>query len=163
MNWVSIEGFPDYSVNPLGQVCNNDTGRILRQQHNQFNVVFVGLLDPEGHQKQRGVARLVARAFIPQDLESFDTPINVDGDRWNNSVDNLMWRPRWFAIQYHMQFKRRYPYPVDSPLRELTSGDVYRNSWEAVLMFGLLEKDLVTSMELRTYVWPTYQVFEMID
>lgn len=162
MSWVVIEDFPGYSVNPLGQVRNNITSRILRQQHNQFGVVFVGLVDTDGYQRQRGVAKLVAHTFIPQDLELFDTPINVDGDRWNNHVDNLMWRPRWFAIQYHMQFKQRYPYPVHSPIREISSGDIYRNSWAVVLSFGLLEKELVTAMALRTYVWPTYQVFELV-
>lgn len=159
--WARIEGFPGYGVNRLGQVCNLSTGRILRLQQNQVGVVFVGMMDEDGWQKQRGVARMVAHAFLPQDLDAFDTPIQIDGDRWNCDLSNLAWRPRWFAIRYHLQFKRRYPFPIDEPIREANSGDVYRDSWEATCMFGLLEEDLVASIELRTYVWPTYQIFEL--
>lgn len=163
MEWGYIDGFPDYSVNSAGDVRNDRTGRILRQQQNQFGVVFVGMLNPYGEQKQRGVALMVAHAFLPQDLESFNTPINVDGNRWNCDVQNLMWRPRWFAIRYHQQFRRRYPYPIESPIREVSSGDIYRDSGEVAVRFGLLEQEVVTSIELRTYVWPTYQVFELAD
>lgn len=161
--WATIPKFPLYEVSSTGLVRNRGSGRILRLQKTQSGGVFVGMLDEEGYQKQRGLARLVARAFIPQDLPSFDTPINVNGDRWNCGVDNLMWRPRWFAIQYHLQFKRRYPYPIDSPMLDVGSGEVYHDSWEVVRMFGLLEKELVAATQLRTYVWPTYQVFEVVD
>ena len=161
--WEYIDGFPGYVVNPLGQVQNEHTGRILRPQRNQFDVAFVGLIDEEGHQKQRSIALLVASAFIPQDLESFNTPINLDGDRQHCSVDNLMWRPRWFAIQYHQQFKRRYPYPIDTPIRDLGTDEIYADSGHVFTTFGLLERDLVTAIELRTYVWPTYQTFDLAD
>lgn len=158
--WAAIEGFPSYGVNRLGQVCNFSTGRILRLQQNQYGVVFVGMLDADGWQKQRSVVRMVAHAFLPQDLEAFDTPIQIDGDRWNCEVGNLAWRPRWFAIRYHQQFKRRYPFSIQAPIRDIGSGDIYRDSWVVVRTFGLLEEDLVVSIELRTYVWPTYQIFE---
>jgi hypothetical protein len=114
-------------------------------------------------QVHRGLARLIAKLFIPQRLEAFDTPINLDGDRKNCSVDNLMWRPRWFAITYHMQFKERWPEPIEVPLRDMESGDLYDNSWQVVTTFGLLEKDVVQSVENYTVVWPTYQRFQYAD
>ena len=69
---------------------------------NQYGVVFVGLFNRGQHKK--GVARLVAQAFIERNFPAYNTPINIDGDRWNNSVNNLAWRPRWFAVKYNRQF-----------------------------------------------------------
>lgn len=161
--WVDIPNFPKYEISPRGMVRNKASGRILRPQENQYGLVFVGMLNEDGFQRHRGLGRLTACAFIPQDLESFDTPINVDGNRWNCGVGNLMWRPRWFAIQYHIQFKRRYSYPIDTKIRDAATGDIYENSWEVVTTFGLLEKELVTAIGYRTYVWPTYQLFEVVE
>lgn len=160
--WVPIEGFPLYSVNRLGQVRRNPEGRPVRTHLNQQDVAYISLMRDD-EQVHRGLARLVAKAFIPQKLEAFDTPINLDGDRLNCSVDNLMWRPRWFAIQYHHQFKVRYPNPIETPLRDVEQGTVYDNSWEIVTTFGLLEKDVVGSVENFTVCWPTYQRFQHVD
>lgn len=161
--WEPIPGFPNYDVSPIGMVRNRRSGRVIRPQETQLGLVFVGMMDEDGEQRQRGLARLVAQAFIPQELEVFDTPINVDGNRWNNHVGNLMWRPRWFAILYHRQFTgHRYEFPIDEPLRDLNTGEIYDNSWVVTVEFGLLEKELVNAIEFRTYVWPTYQLFEVV-
>lgn len=162
-DWVVIEEFPRYSVNPWGQVRNDRTDRILAPRMNQFGLVYVGMMGSDGLQHQRSLALLVVSTFLPQDLPAFNTPINLDGDRWNCALDNLMWRPRAFAIRYHMQFRRRYPFPIDVPLREINTNEIYRNSWEVCIRFGLLERDLVESIEHRTYVWPTYQQFDLAD
>ena len=67
-------------------------------------MVFVGLFRDQ-EQYKRSVALLVAKAFLKQPSEFFDTPINLNGDRLDNQVINLMWRPRWFAIKYNRQFR----------------------------------------------------------
>jgi NUMOD4 motif len=162
-DWVPIDGYPLYSVDSLGQVRNDRTNRILRPKINQFGVVNIGLMGEDGVQHHRSLALLVARTFIPQELEAFDTPINLDGNRWNCAVDNLMWRPRWFAIQYHRQFKERYYEPIPVPIRNLADNQVFPDSMAVCITFGLLEKDLVRSIEMRTYVWPTYQMFDLAD
>lgn len=158
--WFSILGFPKYSVNKLGQVQHNRTGRLQRPQMNQYGTVYVGLVR-DWEQKKRSLALLVARTFIPQDLEDFDTPINLDGDRFNCSVENLMWRPRWFALQFHMQFKLWPESLIEAPVRQLSDGKVFRDSREVATAYGLLEMDLWDSINNRTYVWPTYQLFDL--
>lgn len=160
--WKEVPNFPLYLVHPEGRVRRKDRQHEVRVHMNQQDVAYVSLMR-EDEQFHRGLARLVAQVFIPKSLDAFDTPINLDGDRTNCHVDNLMWRPRWFAIQYHMQFKQRWPEPIEVPLREMESGDLYDNSWHVVTTFGLLEKDVVGSVENYTVCWPTYQRFQYAD
>jgi hypothetical protein len=117
----------------------------------------------DGVQHHRSVPLLVAKAFIPQPSGPFDTPINRDGDRHNNHVENLIWRPRWFAIKYNHQFKYPYDQPIYQPIIDLKSGDVYADSLACAKENGLLEEDLVLSILNRTYVWPTYQEFGVLE
>lgn len=160
--WKEIPGFPLYQVSRYGQVKRNDRENSVGVHLNQQDVAYVSLMRGD-EQFHRGLARLVALAFIPKSIETFDTPINLDGDRLNCDVGNLMWRPRWFAIQYHMQFKSRWAEPIEAQLRDMESGDVYEGSWDVSTRFGLLEKDVVGSVENYTVCWPTYQRFQYAD
>lgn len=160
--WVEIEGFPDYSVSNYGRVRTNKSERILRCNLNQYGLLQVGLMR-NGVQRHRSVPLLVAKAFLPQPPGPFDTPINLDGDRFNNHVNNLLWRPRWFAVRYNQQF--RYPSidPILSPIIDLGTSEISENSFECAKRYGLLESDVVLSIINRTYVWPTYQQFGVLD
>jgi len=160
-NWKSIDDFPEYSVSNFGDVRSNKSGRIMSSSPNQFNVVQVGLMR-DGIQYHRSVPLLVAKAFLPIRPGPFDTPINLDGDRLNNHVDNLMWRPRWFAIKYNRQF--RYPYlnRIDSPIVDMKTNKVSESSIACAVEYGLLEEEIVLAILNRTYVWPTYQEFSIV-
>ena len=159
--WVPVEGFPGYSINPLGQVARDSTGRLLLQRYNQYGVPYVGLMR-DWQQCIRSLPRLVARAFLPRPSEIFDTPVQIDGDRSNCHAENLMWRPRWYAVLYNRQFDGdRYENPITQPVREVTEGERFRNSLEAACRYGLLEREVVLSIANRTPTWPTYQYFEM--
>lgn len=160
-DWVPVPGFPGYSLNPLGEVRKDSSGRVLASKVNQWGVVYVGLMR-ENKQRQRSVALLVASTFIPHPIGPMDTPIHMDGDRYNNTVDNLVWRPRWFARAYNRQFKNSYHNSIEEPIRDIASREEFRNSYECAVTFGLLERDLVLSILNMTYVWPTYQQFEIV-
>lgn len=161
-HWIDIELFPDYAVSNFGRVRSNRTGRILALNKNQYGVIQVGLMK-DGVQYHRSVPLLVAKAFVFQPSGPFDTPINLDGDRTNNHVDNLVWRPRWFAIKYNRQFRHRYHHTINSQIADPKTGEVSENSWECAKRYGLLEEDLVLSILNRTYVWPTYQEFTVLS
>lgn len=160
--WAQIEGFPDYSVSDQGEVRHEANQRLLKITMNQYFVPYVGLVR-DFEQKKRSVARLVANAFLPRDLEAFDTPINLDGDRLNCALWNLMWRPRWFAIRYNQQFRDPYKNRVNRPLRAVDFTEVHSSSIEAAMRYGLLERDIVLSLHNGTWVWPTYQTFELVE
>ena len=160
--WSEIRNFENYSISTYGNVKAEKSGRILAVNQNQYGVVYVGLVR-DGKQFHRSVSLLVANAFVRRQFEPYDTPINLDGDRWNNRVDNLVWRPRWFAIRYNQQF--RYPAinPIMDPIKDIKTGEISLNSFDCARRYGLLESDLVLSIENRTYVWPTYQEFAVIE
>lgn len=161
-HWRSIPLFPGYSVSDHGRIRADKSRRILSLSTNQFGVLQVGMMR-EGEQRHRSVPLLVARAFIPSPSEPFDTPINLDGDRYNNHVDNLAWRPRWFAIRYNQQFRYPADNPITMPIVDLKTREVSDNSFECAKRYGLLERDLVLSILNRTYVWPTYQEFGVLE
>lgn len=161
-NWVPVESFPGYSVNPLGQVKKDSSGRILHIRVNQYGVPYVGLMR-EWRQCIRSLPRLVATAFLPPHNDIFDTPINLDGDRTNCSADNLMWRPRWYAVYYANQFKERYANPIDAPILAVETEEVFPDSLAAACRYGLLEREVVLSILNRTPSWPTYQTFELVN
>jgi NUMOD4 motif len=161
-HWMPIEDFPGYSVSDHGRIRTDKSGRILALNENQYGLLQVGLMR-DGEQKHRSVPLLVAKAFLPELPGPFDTPINLDGDRFNNRVDNLVWRPRWFAIKYNQQFRHPYQNSIMAPVVDLKTGEVSDNSFECAKRYGLLEQDLVLSILNRTYVWPTYQEFSILD
>lgn len=159
--WSSIEEFPVYLVSDLGRVRNNLTGRDMAKTMNQQGNVMVGL-SFDGEQYSRSVALLVANAFIPKPYPIFNTPIHLDGDRTNNAVENLMWRPRWFAIMYQKQFTgHRYRSTIVDPVVQDMSGEVSENTWECAKRYGLLERDLVRGIQRRTPVWPIRMTFSI--
>lgn len=165
VEWREITEFPRYSVSTTGLVRNDETGRVLTRLVNRQGITYVGITKG-GSQRNRSVPRLVAEAFLPLPrYKTFDTPINLDGDRLNNHVDNLMWRPRWFAMRYHRQFQtihENYVWPIE----EVATGEIFESPWGAVVKYGLLCHEIVTNASNNTYhanldrgVWPTGQNF----
>lgn len=160
--WKQIPEFPRYSVSSFGRIQNDATGQVLTILVNQFHVAYVGLMH-EDVQHKRSVARLVARAFVPTPTDSyqaatFDTPINLNGDRLDNSAENLTWRPRWFAVKYHQQFTNPHR-GTRKKVKDLETGVVFNNSWQVAITFGLLERDVRTSITEQEEVMPTRQRF----
>ena len=127
---------------------------------NQYGVVNVGLMS-DGIQYKRSVALLVAQTFIPRPFGPFDTPINLNGSRLDNRVENLMWRPRWYAVKYNRQFEERFRHHIPYPIKDLKTGELTENSLACAMRYGLLEKDIVLAILNHTYVWPTYQMLDV--
>jgi hypothetical protein len=160
--WKSIPTFANYSISDWGNVRSERYDRYLKLSQNQNEVVYVGIVR-DGIQYHRSVPLLVARAFIEQPYPQYDTPINVNGDRWNNHISNLLWRPRWFTIRYHLQFKFPYENPIIAPIEDVNTGEISENSFDCAVRYGLLEKDVVLSILNHTHTWPTWQQFRILD
>jgi hypothetical protein len=160
--WLPVPDFPGYSVSTSGEVRNDTTERLLTPIVLPRGV-YVGITRNRT-QHNRMVARLVAEAFVeppefPSYRETFKTPINLNGDRTDNRKENLMWRPRWFAVKYHHQFSVDWS---DGPrIKELDSGLRFANALEAAMTYGLLALEVfVEAMNHGSYgrldygVWP---------
>jgi len=157
--WRGIEPFPGYSVSDEGNVRNDATDRLLRRPINEHGIVYVGI-SRDNRQYKRSVASLVTQAFLPRPkLDAFNTPIHLNGDKTDVRLDNLDLRPLWFARAYHQQFhqpRRGFLRPVV----EIKTGEVFKNSWEAAIKFGLLDREILIAMLNGMYVYPTLQVFK---
>jgi hypothetical protein len=161
-DWAPVPGFPGYSINPLGQVARDSTGRLLVPRLNKERVPYVGLMR-NWQQCNRSLPRLVATTFLQRPSDIFDTPIQLDGDPGNCHVDNLMWRPRQYAVLYKRQFREPYENPINVPVRAINERERFPNSLAAACRYGLLEREVVLSILNRTFAWPTYQYFELVE
>lgn len=160
--WVELPFFPDYSVSHLGRVRSDRSNRILSITINQNGIPYIGLTKG-GSLFKRSIAPLVARAFLPiPEFPSFDTPINLDGDRLHCSVDNLLWRPRWFAVSYHRQFMIDRIW-ITSPIEDVDTEERFETSLAAAKKYGLLDREIMQSVQTEEYVWPTYQRFRILQ
>lgn len=158
-----IDEFPEYGVSNLGNVVSDYTGRILRPSSNQLGIYSVGI-SKDHVQYRRSVAVLVANAFLPKPASPhFDTPIHRDGDKSNCRADNLIYRPRWFAVKYHQQFTNQNPIYIPRPIYEVKTGLVFDTSWDAARHYGLLDKDIFLAILNNTVTPVTYQEFRELE
>ena len=129
-----------------------------------------------GVQSWRSVARLVASHFpilspanefakisVGNDWEAFNTPINLNGDRWDNRAINLAWRPRWFAIRYNKEINLADEHFIRVPIMETYSQEIFEVGREACVKYGLLTKDLAIALNNEIAVWPTDLYFVYLD
>jgi len=153
--WQEIYDFPGYAVSNLGRVKNLKTDRILALVRNQQGIAMAGLVR-DRVQHRRSVSVLVANEFLePHRRDDFDTPINIDGDRTNNAVTNLAWRPRWFAVKYHAQWRHPSTYKQETQWECIDTGEKFANSREVCRYFGLIEDTLWESSINNWTVFPT--------
>lgn len=142
--WFELDEFPDYAVNNYGDIYNIKTDMPRKTSMNQYGIVKISLYQGD-RLITRSVAVMVAEAFVPGKTDLFNTPIHLDGDRQNCRADNLMWRPRWFAVRYHRQFDVEEFHDSSVELVELTTGKTYGNVKEACIDLGLYYNDVYRS------------------
>lgn len=162
-DYIEIEEFPNYYVSNFGKVVNMARGGAELAQHiNQQGIVRVGMVR-DRIQHTRAVAPLVGHAFLPDPPQEHNTIIHLDGNRQNCRADNLMWRPRWFAIKFHKQFLwDAFWNNYNHPLYEVESGRTYQNATEVCMTEGLYISDVVKSYVEETFVPITYQEFRFL-
>lgn len=159
--WREIPLFPGYSVSDVGSVRNDETDRLMSTSVNQHGIVHVGLTKNK-IQYRRALAILVAEAFILRPSFEFDTPINLDGDRFNNRAANLLWRPRWFATQYFKQF-HTYTRPcLDREVEVVETGEIFPTSWHAATALGALDRDIAMSIMSGSKARVVLQHFRLV-
>ena len=150
---MPLQDYPGYSVSNLGRVRNDKRSTMLKIARNQSGVSLVGLTH-EGIQVKRSLAKLICETFVPkpEQIVPFTTPIHLNGNPIDCQANNLLWRPRWFALKHVRQFKLDLPeYP---PVRDTQTGEVFTGVWPFVLTYGLLYMDVVMSIINLTRVFP---------
>lgn len=90
MKWVKINRNSNYSINELGQIRNDLTGRIKTAYTNPANGYLTVDLYKDNKSQKVTVHRLLAEAFIPNP-ENKPCIDHKDGNRQNNELSNLRW------------------------------------------------------------------------
>jgi hypothetical protein len=90
MTWVKIGRNHNYSINEEGQVRNDKKGTFKKAYRNKRNGYWVVDLYNNGKSMKVPIHRLVAEAFIPNPYNKL-TVDHKDGNRENNSIENLRW------------------------------------------------------------------------
>jgi NUMOD4 motif len=159
-SWVTIPEFPRYAVSNLGHVMNIRTEKLVKPQFTPQGIVYVPL-HGEDRKQARSLKVLVAKAFVEGETDIFDTPINKDGVKSNNNADNLLWRPRWFAIKYARQFNTEYINSERGPVFDRDTGEMYATVREAAMANGLLCRDVFRTAYSYGGIFPTQQRFRI--
>lgn len=159
--WTTIEDFPLYLISDCGRVMNVETRHILKETVNPAGIVKVGLVAYAGKQHQRSIKVLVAQNFVDGRTTIFNTPMQLDGNPYNNRADNIVWRPRWFAWKYKRQFAEISALHTKGPIVDKESGDCYTDVFEAATRNGLLVSDLYLAIQREAPTFPTWQSFKL--
>lgn len=155
----SIPEFPDYHVSSDGRVFNTNTGRDMVLSPTMQGELTVGMMR-DGIQYRRSVKVLVAQAFVNGQTTVFDTPIQLDCDKYNLNANNIRWRPRWFAWKYSRQFSGNRPgWFFNGPVVDVINNLQYPTIFEASLVNGLLCEDVHFSILNGTLVFPTGEIY----
>jgi HNH endonuclease len=164
--WVEIEGFYNYEINRIGDVrhinykltrrdgepVRKDTNPV-KPSMNQYGVVQIGLYY-EGKTNRRSVAVLVAKAFLePPRWPHYNTVIHLDGDKENCEADNLAWRPRRYAINYHRQFEHVHSSFLEFPVEIIETGEIFDRSIDCCMKYGVLAEELLQATYNEDLVW----------
>lgn len=155
-----IEGFEDYLISKDGSVYTVETGLKRRPSLTQRGASKITLFR-DGQAYTKSVALLVAKAWLynDHDPEIFDTPIHLDNDSTNNHVDNLAWRPRWFAIKYQRQYWNTEYRFAKTRVEDVNTGEVYENLIDPCQRYGFLYMDILKSCTDASYVFPSWKRF----
>lgn len=112
MEYTTIEEFPNYEINELGQIRNKQSKKILSQNLSTKGYYQVNIAD-----KCRRVHRLLALTFIPNPDE-LETVNHIDGDKLNNDLSNLEWLSRADNIKHAREELGIKPIPYSKCDRE---------------------------------------------
>lgn len=161
MTDLEIAGFPHYRVTSEGAIFNNKTGRVLSRRPNQQGILMSNMYDIDNRLRTVSVAFVVAVEFWGLHANpNFDTVMHKNGDRTDCRADNLVWRPRWFVIAFHKQFKKP-PTPLTHKIVCLDTDEVFDTARDASVEYGLLEKDIISAAVNHTPVWPNHYEFRL--
>ncbi|HFD1688403.1 HNH endonuclease [Enterococcus raffinosus] len=90
LTWKKITQNPNYSINQNGVIRNDNTNQLKQPYVNQNTGYLIVDLWENNRGKKYSVHRLVAETFISNPACK-PTVDHIDGDRQNNSVENLRW------------------------------------------------------------------------
>lgn len=160
----TIEGFPDYLIDREGSVYTRASGLRRKASPTQQGAMKITLFR-DGRAYTKSLSLLVAKAWLynDHDPEIYDTPIHLDNNPANNHVENLAWRPRWFAVKYQRQYwNEEYRY-ARTRVQDIKTGEIFNSLLDVCQRHGLLFMDVLRSCARGDSVFPSWKEFRFLD
>ena len=134
--WRKIPGYDDrYSASSEGRIRNDKTGRIMKTHDNQNGQECL-ILTVGGVKYSCRVSRLVLLAFYGEPEGDEFEAAHLDGDYFNNRLDNLQWMTRKELV--NLTFRRGTRVPRSRrAVRVVETGEVYPSIREAARELNL--------------------------
>ena len=158
-NWIELTGYSKYMISDQGRVLNSDTDLLRRSFQNQLGITMLRLTSYNGKQVTRSLAVMVAEAFVEGRSDTFDCPIHLDGNRKNCNADNLMWRPRWFAVRYHKQFNNHAFHNATPKIRCEDTGEKFYTMKDPATKYGMIGMEILNAAVNGQCVFPQGYTF----
>lgn len=145
--WKQITDHPDYMVSKDGDIYSLISRKKLKpQKQNGYHSVT---LCDQGKQQAKLVHRIVAEEFLERDAER--TFVNhKDGNRTNNSVENLEWCTQSENMKHAYATGLQRPIPAQieyslsrsheahkKPVRNIETGEIYDSVKECAETHGM--------------------------
>ena len=98
--WKDINGHARYQVSSFGNVKSKKLNKVLCIDTERFQSINdrarINLTSDSGARKYHAVSRLVLEAFSPAINSESLFAIHIDGDRYNDKLDNLKWNDKFY-------------------------------------------------------------------
>lgn len=91
--WITLDEFPDYRISNTGKVISfkgNVPKEIAVSSNYNNGYITIHLSDKNKKQHTFLKHRFIAKLFL-SNVDNKPDINHIDGDKWNNSVDNLQW------------------------------------------------------------------------
>jgi len=116
--WKTIEEFPNYEINKLGQVKNKKTNFILKEI--KFKDGYCGYgFNQDKKSKQRFSHRLVALTFL-ENPKNLRTVNHKDLNKENNKLSNLEWASHSDQIKHSIENNKNRKKAIGIKITQIT-------------------------------------------
>ena len=88
-----------YMINDKGEIFSDNSGRMKTRYRAGSNYRIINFMTQEGKKRTFRVHRLVAMAFLPNPQNKQEVN-HIDGNKENNSLENLEWATRQENAQH---------------------------------------------------------------
>lgn len=134
--WASIDRCPKYSVSNYGRVKNNRNDFILKPRPDRKGYLRVSISNNYGVVTEQLIHRLVAEAFCPGEKDGLDVN-HIDGNKSNNSADNLEWCTRSYNLKHGYRIGlRSSPQNRCKAVRIIETGETFPSVRECARSLG---------------------------
>ncbi len=148
--WKQVDDFPSYLIREDGVIIHKHKDEFKATRLNQQGDVIVDL-NRDNRRHTRKVSLLVAKAYLGDPRENFNSVIHLNGDKSDCSAINLAWRPRWFVVEYNRMFNE-HPKNVSVAIAE--TGEEFGTLREACVKYGMVEETAYICMHNGYGVFP---------